>query len=139
MNQQERSRFLVGLRRDQLGSTKYGARLLKKSCLSPLISKNLKLKKVNKNSVPEPISSVFRFLYALWTFVNVFCMNILCLFHVFISCSISWIHYICYILFKISHFIMRSYLPNPSARAGYDTRSIFKRSLTGLNSEFSFS
>ena len=28
---------------------------------------------------------------------------------------------------------------NPSARAGYDTKSIFKRSLTGLNSEFSFS
>ena len=27
----------------------------------------------------------------------------------------------------------------PSARAGYDTRTIFKRSLTGLNSEFSFS
>ena len=32
-----------------------------------------------------------------------------------------------------------SYLPNPSTRAGYDTRSAFKRSLTGLNSEFSFS
>ena len=28
---------------------------------------------------------------------------------------------------------------NPSARAGYDTRSIFKRSFGGLNSEFSFS
>ena len=28
---------------------------------------------------------------------------------------------------------------NPSAWAGYDSRSIFKRSLTGLNSEFSFS
>ena len=28
---------------------------------------------------------------------------------------------------------------NPSARAGYDTRSIFKRTLTCLNSEFSFS
>ena len=28
---------------------------------------------------------------------------------------------------------------NPSAQVGYDTRSIFKRSLTGLNSEFSFS
>ena len=27
---------------------------------------------------------------------------------------------------------------NPSARAGYDTRSIFKQSLTGLNSEFFF-
>ena len=32
-----------------------------------------------------------------------------------------------------------SYLPNPSARAVYDTRSIFKRSLIGLNSEYSFS
>ena len=31
------------------------------------------------------------------------------------------------------------YLTNPSARAGYDTMSIFKWSLTGLNSEFSFS
>ena len=30
-------------------------------------------------------------------------------------------------------------LTNPSARAGYDTMSIFKWSLTGLNSEFSFS
>ena len=28
---------------------------------------------------------------------------------------------------------------NPSARAGYDSRSIFKQSLTALNSEFSFS
>ena len=28
---------------------------------------------------------------------------------------------------------------SPSAQAGYDTRSFFKRSLTGLNSEFSFS
>ena len=28
---------------------------------------------------------------------------------------------------------------NPSAPAGYDTRSIFKRSLTGVSSEFSFS
>ena len=31
------------------------------------------------------------------------------------------------------------YLPNPSTRAGYDTRSVFKRNLRGLNSEFSFS
>ena len=28
---------------------------------------------------------------------------------------------------------------NPSVRAGYDTRSISKRSLIGFNSEFSFS
>ena len=32
-----------------------------------------------------------------------------------------------------------SVFTNPSVRAKYDTRSIFKRSLTGLNSEFSFS
>ena len=43
-----------------------------------------------------------------------------------------------YILY-ISQTIYLLYLPNPSARAGYDTKSIFKRSLTGLNSEFSFS
>ena len=36
-------------------------------------------------------------------------------------------------------FVMVILFTNPSARAGYDTRSIFKRSLTGLNSEFSFS
>ena len=30
-------------------------------------------------------------------------------------------------------------LTNPSTRAEYDTRSIFKQSLTDLNSEFSFS
>ena len=40
----------------------------------------------------------------------------------------------------ILFFIDRKVLfTNPSARAGYDTRSIFKRSLTGLNSELSFS
>ena len=31
------------------------------------------------------------------------------------------------------------YLPNPSVRAGYDTRLIFHRNLTGFISEFSFS
>ena len=34
--------------------------------------------------------------------------------------------------------IYLSIYPNPSARAGYDTRSIFKQSLTGFNSEFSY-
>ena len=40
---------------------------------------------------------------------------------------------------NINCYFELSYLSNPSARAGYDTRSIFKQSLTGLNSEFSFS
>ena len=42
---------------------------------------------------------------------------------------------------SINKYIPKSFIlfTNPSARAGYDTRSIFKRSLTGLNSEFSFS
>ena len=44
-----------------------------------------------------------------------------------------------YHLIRFLCLISYPYLPNPSARAGYDTRSIFKRSLTGLNSEFSFS
>ena len=49
------------------------------------------------------------------------------------------IFFICYnIEFYVYKEIYWSYLPNPSAQAGYDTRSIFKRSLTGLNSEFSF-
>ena len=30
------------------------------------------------------------------------------------------------------------YLPNPSVRAEYDTRSIFERILAGSNAEFSF-
>ena len=38
-----------------------------------------------------------------------------------------------------NHFLFLSIFTNPSAQAGYDTKSIFKRSLTGLNSEFSFS
>ena len=36
-------------------------------------------------------------------------------------------------------FFVLTIFTNPSVRAGYDTSSIFKRSLTGLNSEFSFS
>ena len=39
----------------------------------------------------------------------------------------------------VSKSLCGYYLPNPSAREGYDTRSIFKRSSTDLNSEFSFS
>ena len=45
--------------------------------------------------------------------------------------------------FRLRHFWdVKPYhiiFTNPSARAGYDTRSIFKRSLTDLNLEFSFS
>ena len=40
------------------------------------------------------------------------------------------------LLFRYELFIL---FTNPSTRAGYDTRSIFKWSLTGLNSEYSFS
>ena len=43
----------------------------------------------------------------------------------------SWSHF--------QRWLALPYLLNPSAQAGYDTRSVFKRSLTGLNSEFSFS
>ena len=46
-------------------------------------------------------------------------------------------HCITLIIFKEKWFNGIIIFTNPSARAGYDT--IFKRSLTGLNSEFSFS
>ena len=39
------------------------------------------------------------------------------------------------LLTKYSRFV-NIIFTNPSAWAGYDTRSIFKQSLTGLNSEF---
>ena len=38
-----------------------------------------------------------------------------------------------------SPLVLLSIISNPSARAGYDTRSIFKQNLTDFNSEFSFS
>ena len=41
--------------------------------------------------------------------------------------------------FLLCFFSILTIFTNPSARAEYDTRSLFKRSLTGLNSEFSFS
>ena len=43
------------------------------------------------------------------------------------------------VVWKTQRSKMKIIFTNPSFREGYDTRSIFKRSLTGLNSEFSFS
>ena len=42
-------------------------------------------------------------------------------------------------LSRIFYYIYIYIFTNPSTQAGYDTRSIFKQSLTGLNSDFSFS
>ena len=49
------------------------------------------------------------------------------------------IYVISFMFFHTWYFSILTLFTKPSARAGYDTRSIFKRSLTGLNSEFSFS
>ena len=56
------------------------------------------------------------------------------------------VKYIIYIYISIYIKFQRTFIicyecifTNSSARAGYDTRSTFKWSLTGLNSEFSFS
>ena len=59
-------------------------------------------------------------------------------FYADLNYAVVWIVFTCLITKFYSPFT-NPYLPNPSARAGYDIRSIFKRSLTGLNSEFSFS
>ena len=58
---------------------------------------------------------------------------IICLLSCFPDCLAQFLQLILFSCFSLS------YLPNPSARAGYDTRSIFKLSLTGSNSAFSFS
>ena len=72
----EGSQLVVSSRQDQLGSTKCAARLLKKLCLSLLMSKNLKLKKVIKSFVPEPKESrqVFPDSYMRMNIMNVLCM-----------------------------------------------------------------
>ena len=44
-----------------------------------------------------------------------------------------------YVNNKVNNLLKIIIFTNLYARAGYDTRSIFKRSLTGLNSQFSFS
>ena len=44
-----------------------------------------------------------------------------------------------FVMFSLAKETWDIIFTNPSTQAGYDTRSIFKRSLTGLNSEFSFS
>ena len=55
-------------------------------------------------------------------------------------CALAFVGFLFYItnafLYELNLMVL---FTNPSARAGYDTRSIFKRSLTGFNSEFSFS
>ena len=61
--------------------------------------------------------------------------------HVSLSLSPSLSIYIYIYIYPHTHIEEPKIIlfTNPSARAGYDTRSIFKRSLTGFNSEFSFS
>ena len=53
----------------------------------------------------------------------------------------GYIYIFCEVVFSVfyTHSYMISIFTNPSARTGYDKRSIFKQSLTVLNSEFSFS
>ena len=41
-------------------------------------------------------------------------------------------------ILRYFNIILVNHIYQPSAQAGYDTRSIFKWSLTGLDSEFSF-
>ena len=69
-------------------------------------------------------------------YLNTLCFLYLFCFHVLKY----WVNQISLTVFiSLLHSKTNTYLPNPSARAGYDTRSIFKRSLIGLNSKFSFS
>ena len=80
---------IFGAHRGQTSSLQWGAARSgvkwksqdkKKLCLSLLMSKNLKLKKVIKSFVPKPISSVFRFLYAYEHYEPFMNVNILVVF-----------------------------------------------------------
>ena len=59
--------------------------------------------------------------------------------HCYVVLIKFFLHTLLASMWCIHTVVLISYLPDPSALAGYDTRSIFKRSLTGLNSEISFS
>ena len=72
----ERQSWDSSLEARPVGVTKCVTRLLKRLCLSLLMSKNIKLKKVLKSFVPEPeirqCFKCFRIPISLRTFVNVF-------------------------------------------------------------------
>ena len=95
---------------------RYGTR---RSPLSEYMSVHLSLK-ITKNCVP-----LSRTKWEIYFFIYVF----------LVVHRHSWV----YNKNKIQYIHVAILFTNPSARAGYDTRSFFKRSLTGLNSEFSFS
>ena len=59
------------------------------------MSKNLKLKKVIKSFVPEPISSVFGFLYVYEYYMNITNVVCICTLLIFISRPYFWT-WICY-------------------------------------------
>ena len=73
----------------------------------------------------------------VWIFMYI-CVDI----HVYIYvcvCIYMYIYMVVYTYMCVYEYFGITIFTNPSAWAGYDTRSIFKQSLTGLNSEFSFS
>ena len=73
--------------------------------------------------------SSIRVFYFFW-FLRLYGFS----YQVYLSFISFTFHFCC-----VSILFSYMYSPPPTARAGYDTRSIFKKILTGLNSEFSFS
>ena len=74
----------------------------------------------------------FPFLRAFWFF-----LDLIVLFLSFVVFRFSWFTW--HIFHARFHPFVITIFTNPSAWARYDTGSILKRGLTGLNSEFSFS
>ena len=74
----------------------------------------------------------FHFCYILFIVFLLFLMLLLLLF-----AAAIWVFFFAFRCTRRDLLLIL--FTNPSAQAGYDTRSIFKRSLTGLNSELSFS
>ena len=144
-------KLIFGARRGQTSSLRRGgirwkSQHRKKLCLTLLMSKNLKLEKVIKSFVPEPKKKkrvvkcfeCFTDSYAYEHYEHFMQVNIL-----FVFLDVDMLHDVTvqYVIHNTKmtpflrdclKYILKVLFTNPSARAGYDTRSIFKRSLTGF-------
>ncbi len=85
----------------------------------------------------DPVSNGnLTFVSSICTFTN-FLFTVVNAFSVFVELTVFF--YFVFFSGFFSTLLELIIFTEPSARAGYDTRSIFKRSLTGLDSECSFS
>ena len=75
-------------------------------------------------------------LYNLYHFTQIFLNHLIHRLNVVASTILNVFYFSLHIFITVFLIVSMILFTNPSTRAGYDTRSIFKRSSTGLNSVF---